>query len=90
MILDIEGHSNVVLFNSTIGTSTLSTWPSCWSTANAAPDCSSTKLSGRKRRSNSDFIEEKPKVWINNELHDFYDVIQASRVRVLLTFISKF
>ena len=90
MILYIEGHSNIVLFNRTIGTSTLSTWKSCWSTANAAPDCKSTSLTGRKRRSNRDFIEEKPKVWINNELHDFYDVIQASRVRALLTFISKF
>merc|ERR1712107_616130 len=64
----------------TTATSTLSTYTSCYSTLNAAPACSSTVLSGRKKRS-AMIAEEIPRIVLENgETADFRDYIKASRV----------
>ena len=64
------------------GTSTLSTWKSCWSTPGAINDCSSTSLvSGKRRRRESEQIEEKPYVLVGGKEFDFAELIRASRVR---------
>merc|ERR1711935_122809 len=65
----------------TIGTSTLSTYPSCYSTDAGITTCSSTVLtSGRKKRDSPLVEESKPMVDINGEMVDFRDHIKASRV----------
>merc|ERR1712107_140487 len=64
----------------TTATSTLSTYTSCYSTLNAAPACSSSVLSGRKKRS-AMIAEEIPRIVLENgETADFRDYIKASRV----------
>ena len=64
------------------GTSTLSTWKSCWSTPGAINDCSSTSLvSGKRRRRESEQIEDKPYVLVDGKQYDFAELIKASRVR---------
>ena len=64
------------------GTSTLSTWKSCWSTPGAINDCSSTSLvSGKRRRRESEQIEDKPYVLVDGKHYDFAELIKASRVR---------
>jgi len=63
------------------GTSTLSTWKSCWSTPGAINDCSSTSLvSGKRRRRESEQIEDKPYVLVDGKQYDFAELIKASRV----------
>ena len=65
------------------GTSTLSTWKSCWSTPGAINDCSSTSLvSGKRRRRESEQIEDKPYVLVDGKQYDFAELIKASRVRL--------
>merc|ERR1711981_1130777 len=64
----------------TIGTSTLSTYPSCYSTQADIEVCSSTKLTGRKKRDSPLMEETKPMVDLNGEMIDFRDFIKASRV----------
>merc|ERR1712062_184704 len=63
----------------TIGTSTLSTYPSCYSTQADIATCSSTVLTGRKKRESA-LEETRPMVEINGEIVDFREHIQASRV----------
>merc|ERR1711971_40814 len=64
---------------STIGTSTLSTYPSCYSTQANIATCSSTVLSGRKKRESTLTEDQKPMVDRNGEMVDFRDLIKASR-----------
>ena len=53
---------------------------SCYSTLNAAPNCLSTILSGKKKRE-AMVVEEMPRILLENgETADFRDHIQASRV----------
>jgi len=64
----------------TTATSTLSTFTSCFSTLNAAPACSSTILSGKRKRE-AEFLDETPRLLMDNgETTDFRDFIKASRV----------
>ena len=64
----------------TTATSTLSTYTSCYSTLNAAPVCSSSVLSGKRKRQ-AEFLNETPRMLMDNgETTDFRDYIKASRV----------
>ena len=68
----------------TVGTSTFSTWPSCYVTVAVAPAvvplCLSTALTGRKKR--DAVILESPKVEVNGVVYDFAAFISASKVKV--------
>lgn len=66
----------------TIGTHTLSTWPSCYTTEAGVTTCSSSSVntSGRKKREKPIVEEAKPMVQINGEMVDFGEYIKASRV----------
>jgi len=65
----------------TIGTHTLSTWPSCYTTEAGVTTCSSSSVntSGRKKREKPIVEEAKPMVQINGEMVDFGEYIKASR-----------
>ena len=56
---------------------------SCYSTLNAAPACSSTILSGKRKRE-AEFLDETPRLLMDNgETADFRDFIKASRVKII-------
>merc|ERR1719414_557078 len=64
----------------TTATSTLSTYTSCYTTANAAPACLSSVLSGKRKRE-AGFLDETPRLLLDDGTTvDFRDYIKASRV----------
>ena len=53
---------------------------SCYSTQAGIATCSSTVLTGRKKRESTITDDQKPIVDLNGEMVDFRDLIKASRV----------
>ena len=54
---------------------------SCYSTQANIATCSSTVLSGRKKRESTLTENQKPIVDLNGDMVDFRDLIKASRVK---------
>merc|ERR1719414_2782202 len=64
----------------TTATSTLSTYTSCYTTANAMNACLSSVLSGKRKR-DAGFLDETPRLLLDDGTTvDFRDYIKASRV----------
>merc|ERR1719433_819549 len=75
----VQGYATTTV---TSGTSTLSTYPTCYSTQAGITTCSTSTITGRKKRSENPenvIRTQSTKVMLNNVEHDFAELIQATR-----------